>query len=181
MLIELKPAVMTVDMMKSLEDKGLIIRLCPGNHQAEIHPNESHAKTIYATDPVNGPHKLIVATINAHDPAPYFGTHVENEEFLLIGDPDTKPTYLIVALCRRKALEDKIQNHTLSAEDFVALRLKFNDPEVSFFTMFKDVPHGEVTVDQPGTCASFYVTEPRDILIDQVPLQDYELRVGPER
>jgi hypothetical protein len=83
-------------------------------------------------------------------------------------------------MCKRAELEGKIKNRTLVAQDFLALRMKFNDPEVSFFTMLKDVPHGEVTVDGPERCASFYVTEPRDILIDQIDLCEYKLQVKPE-
>jgi hypothetical protein len=65
----------------------------------------------------------------------------------------------------------------MTAKDFVALRVKFNDPEVSYFVMLKDTPHGEVTVDEPGIPASFYVTEPRDIIIEKVNFGDYQLKV----
>jgi hypothetical protein len=180
MLLELEPCPMTPAVMKTLEEKGLIIRLCPGNHSAVTKPNQSNNVVIYSSDPKNGPHKLIVATIDAFDASLYFGTHVENEEFLFIGDPATKPLYLVVALCKRSELIEKIKNNRLMSQDFVALRVKFNDPEVSFFVMLKDVPHGEVTVNIPGTCASFYVTEPRDILIDSIDLQGYTLQVKPE-
>ena len=180
MILTLNPLEMTPAVMQSLEDKGLIIRLCPGHHSAVTRHNESGNAVIYASQPENGPHKLIVATINALDVAPYFGTHVDNEEFLLIGDATTKPFYLLVALCKRAELEEKIKTHTLSAQDFAALHVRFNDPEVSFFVMLKDVPHGEVTVDGPGTPASFYVTEPRDITTELVDLMDYQLRVGDE-
>ncbi len=177
MIIELQPCLMSPTLMIDLENKGLIIRLSPGKHSAVSGANESNNAVIYVSQPENGPHKLIVATINAFDPSLYFGSHADNEEFLLIGNPDSKPLYLIVALCKRAVLLEKIKNHSLGAQDFVALRVKFNDPEVSFFVMLKDTPHGEVTVDVPGVLASFYVTEPRDIVTDKVNFGDYTLRV----
>jgi hypothetical protein len=177
MIIELEPKEMTEDLMKDLEKRGLIIRLSPGNHFACPGRNESKSKIIYSSDDKFGPHKLIVATINALEPYPYFGTHDDNEEFILVGDPTTKPIYLIVALIKRVGLEEKIHNHTLSNSDFITLRIKYNDPEVSFFTMLKDVPHGEVTIDGPGTPGSFYVTEPRDIVIKSTDFRDNKVSV----
>ncbi|NIR02472.1 MAG: hypothetical protein GTN78_20110, partial [Gemmatimonadales bacterium] len=89
-----------------------------------------------------GPHRLITVSVNSTS-FDEFGTHVDNEEFLLIGDPDTKPLYLIVALCDEARLARRIASKTLSASDLVCLRVKYNDPEVSFFTMLAEVPHGE--------------------------------------
>jgi hypothetical protein len=174
----LKPVEMTPQIMKQLEEKELIIRLCPGNHAASPGRNESSDMTIYASDPQNGPHKLIAATVNAFDIAPYFGTHVDNEEFLLIGDPNTKPLYLVIALHKRDVLLQKTRQGQLTADDFVALHVKFNDPLVSFFVMLKNVPHGEVTLDVPGALPSFYVTEPRDITTLTMNLAAYTLRVA---
>jgi hypothetical protein len=177
MIIELEPKQMTPELMKDLEKRGLIIRLCPGNHSTDPGRNESKSAVIYASDAKYGPHKLIVATINALEPYPNFGTHDDNEEFILVGDPTAKPIHLIVALNKKGVLEEKIQNHTLSDDDFVALRIKYNDPEVSFFTMLKDVPHGEVTIDGPGKPGSFYVTEPRDLVILSTDFRDYQVTV----
>ena len=179
-IIELSPQPMTVDLMQDLERRDLIIRLCPGNHSAKPNWNESKSEVIYTSDPQYGPHKLIVASINTLDPYPYFGTHDDNEEFILVGDPATKPIYLIIALHKKYELEKKIRERMLSPDDFVTLRIKFNDPEVSFFTMLKDVAHGEVTIDQPGTPGSFYVTEPRDVVILRTDFEDYQIKVRPE-
>ena len=64
------------------------------------------------------------------------------------------------------------------ADDFVCLRVKYNDPEVSFFVMLRDVPHGEAVADAPGRPASFYVTEPTDMGIDRTDFGEYELVVA---
>jgi hypothetical protein len=174
--IILKPVEMTPENMQKLEDKGLIVRLYPGHHILNPARNESQDATIYASDPRFGPHKLIAVTINAFEPR-YFGSHEDNEEFLLIGDPTTKPLYLIVATCKQSELDSKIQSHKLLADDFIALRVKYNDPEVSFFTMLTHVPHGEVTVDQKGQLPSFYVTEPRDLITNRTNFGPYLLKV----
>ena len=69
-----------------------------------------------------------------------FGTHPDNEEFLLIGDPGTKPLYLAVALCMRREFEEKVRTGRLEARDLVLLRCRYNDPEVSFFVIRRDLP-----------------------------------------
>lgn len=174
--IVLSPVEMTPEIMGKLEDKAMIIRLYPGHHVLNPARNESQDATIYASEPRFGPHKLITVTINAFEPR-YFGSHEDNEEFLLIGNPATKPLYLIVATCKQAELDAKIQSRTLSKDDFIALRVKFNESEVSFFTMLKHVPHGEVTVDQKGQPPSFYVTEPRDLITNRTDFGPYLLKV----
>ena len=175
--IRLKPVDMTPDVMRMLEDKGLIIRLCPNHHELAAAEGETLDESIYESDPAFGGHKLIAVTVNRTTFAA-FGTHPDNEEFLLIGDPNTKPMYLVIALCLRDELDRKIGSGELSPEDFGCLRVRYNDPEVSFFTMGKDVPHGEAVAATPGRAASFYVTEPTDMGIDITDFGDYELTVA---
>ena len=107
-----------------------------------------------------------------------FATHPDNEEFLLIGNPDTKPMYLAVALSMREEFEEKVKTGTLTPEDLILLRCKYNDPEVSFFVMLKDVPHGEAIVEADLPPATFYVTESRDLLLDVIEMRKYRLKVG---
>ncbi len=151
-------------MMQHLEDKGLIYRLYPGHHDLDVPAGETGVRSIYECQEKFGPHKLIVVTVNRPG-LPGFGSHPDVEDFILIGDPapDTKPLYLVIALCCQAELEQKINGQSLTDEDFITLRVKYNDPEVSFFSMAKDVPHGEGVAHCPGKAASFYVTEPRDL------------------
>jgi hypothetical protein len=93
-----------------------------------------------------GPHRLIAVTVNREAFAG-FGTHPDNEEFLLIGDSDTQPMYLAISLLDEAELAAKIAAETLTETDFIALWIKYNDPEVSFFVMRAGVPHGEAIVD----------------------------------
>jgi hypothetical protein len=173
-VIHLQPIAMTPDAMKDLEQRGFIIRLAPGQHELPAKSGESLDETVYISAEALGPHKLIAATINATRFV-WFGTHPGNEEFLLIGDESMKPLYLVVALCKAEDLATKIAGGELSAEDFVCLRVVYNDPQASFFTMVAGVPHGEAIGDGPGRPPSFYVTEPRDNDTDLTDFGGYEL------
>jgi hypothetical protein len=172
--IVLKPVEMTKGVMQDLEERGLIIRLCPDHHALPAPLGEAFAESVYESDVSHGPHKLITVTVNRCTFAA-FGTHPDNEEFLLIGNPDTKPLYLLIALHRKQELERRIAEHRLTTDDFVCLRVKYNDAQVSFFTMLADVPHGEAVADVDGRPASFYVTEPRDLPTVSTEFGDYEL------
>ncbi len=173
-MIHLRPVPMTPDAMRDLEQRGLIIRLAPGQHELPANPGESLDETVYVSPQALGPHRLIAATINTTRFV-WFGTHPGNEEFLLIGDESMKPLYLVVALCKAEDLAAKIAGGQLSPEDFVCLRVVYNDPEASFFTLVAGVPHGEAIGEGPGRLPSFYVTEPCDNDTDLTDLGGYEL------
>jgi hypothetical protein len=65
----------------------------------------------------------------------------------------------------------------LKEEDFLTLRLKFNDPKVSFFTMLKDVPHGEAVGVSDARPPSFYVTRSDGFDVEFIDLDSYEFRM----
>ena len=172
--VELLPVAMTPERMQDLEDRQLIIRLYPGHHELPAPAGETRWKAIYESDLSYGPHKLITVTVNRSTFAS-FGTHPDNEEFLLIGDTNTKPLYLVISLHKKDELARRIAARRLTPEDFVCLRVTYNDPQVSFFTMLADVPHGEAVAEGAGRPASFYVTEPRDMGIELTVFGNYEL------
>lgn len=174
--ILLTPVEMTQQVMKELEAKGLILRLCPGQYDLKPETGETLDRSIYETDERYGPHNLISVTVNRSS-FTAFGTHQENEEFLLIGNPETKPMYLVLSLCSKDTLQEKIVNRELAATDFICLRVRYNDPEVSFFTMLADVPHGEAVADIEGKPPSFYVTKPKGLNLDITDFGKYQLTV----
>ncbi len=174
--INLHPIEMTPDIMQMLEDKGLIFRLYPGHHAVDVKEGDILEPTLYDGDQRFGPHKLIALTMNRHI-FDSFGYHPDNEEFLLIGNPDTKPLYLLVALCMKTDLEAKINNKELTDEDFITLQLKYNDPEVSFFTMRKYVPHGEAVGFSDAHPPSFYVTRSDGFDVELINMGSYEFRL----
>ena len=53
-----------------------------------------------------------------------FGTHPDNEEFLLIGNPDSQPMYLAVALCMCEEFEESVKTGRLTAADFVMIECR---------------------------------------------------------
>lgn len=175
--LKLKPVTPTIALMKRLEKKGLIIRLAPGRHELKPVPGQSMDQTIYASEPQWGPHKVISVTSNRQD-FPRFGTHPDNEEFLMVGDPRTRPLFLVIAWCKKEALQQKIQAGRLKATDFVALKIRFNDPQLSFFVMLKDTPHGEAAAGGKGKPPTFYVTESKDLPLDITNFEQYELSVS---
>ena len=169
---------MTAKLMAHLEELGLIIRLRPGGHDLAAQPGETLGESIYETADRYGPHKLIAVTVNRAEFAA-FGTRPDNEEFLLIGNPDSQPMYLAVALCMREEFEDKVKTGRLTASDLVMIECRYNDPETSFFVMLAGVPHGEAIVPAAGKPPpSFYVTESRDLPLDIIDLRKYRLRVA---
>ncbi|MDR2470421.1 MAG: hypothetical protein LBD27_08120 [Tannerella sp.] len=175
--LKLQPVEMTGEVMKDLERRGLILRLCPGHDELDAPLGETLWKLIYEPKEGYGPHRLITVTVNRVEFAA-FGTHPDNEEFWLIGNADTQPMFLAIALICAKELDQKIANRTLQAKDFIALRVKYNDPEVSFFVMRANVPHGEAILDKGKRPASFYVTESRDLPLDFTAFGDYRLKIA---
>lgn len=167
--IKLNPVEMTADVMKSLEEKKLIYRLCPTSEVMPAGKDETTFRSIYECDDKFGGHKLITVTVNA-ETFKSFGSHPDNEEFLLIGDPDSKPLYLLISYLNHEDLEKKVADKTIAEEDFILLKVKYNDPEVSFFTMMKGVPHGECSAKGDGKPGAFYVTESKGLYIDYIEL-----------
>lgn len=174
--ITIKPVEMTPKVMNFLEQKGLIIRLCPDHHQLDIEAGETKSEAIYKSDIQYGSHMLITVTVNKTD-FENFGWHEDHEEFLLIGDSKSSPMYLVIALRDHNTLKRKITNRTLSADDFVALSVKYNDPKVSFFTMKKHILHGELVKESTNNPPTFYVTEPTDMHLNRLDLGPYELAI----
>jgi len=174
--LALKPVAMTPAVMADLEARNLIIRLGAHRHDLPSAPGQTLDKPIYRSAEHYGPHMLISVTVN-RVPFVDFATHPDNEDFLLLGDPDTKPLYLVVALMRRAELTARVNAGTLSPADFVCLQVKWNDPEVSFFTMLADVPHGEAITALEGKLPTFYVTEGRDLPNDLFDFGSYALAV----
>jgi hypothetical protein len=175
-IINLKPVEMTAQIMDELENKGLIMRLCPKHDELDAAPGETLWKLLYEPKEGYGPHRLITVTVN-REAFGSFGTHPDNEEFWLIGDSDTQPMYLAISFLGGAELAAKIAAGTLTENDFIALKIKYNDPEVSFFVMRTGVPHGEAIVDCGKKPPSFYVTESLNLPLDLTAFGSYELRI----
>lgn len=163
--------------MEDLEEKKLILRLGPGRHELPSKWGETLDQPVYDSQELYGPHRLLTVTVNRMK-VPEFATHPDNEEFLLLGDPSTKPLYIVIALMQRAELVKKIVNQTISPADFICLEVVWNDPDISFFTMLAGVPHGETVTAREGRPPSFYVTEGRLLPNELIDFGNFELSVN---
>ena len=165
---------MTKEVMTSMEQEGLIIRLAPHHHDIETPEGNTWFEDLYEGEEGYGPHRLIALTVN-REGFPGFGTHPDQEEFWLVGDNAAKSMYILVARMPLAAFQEKVREETLTENDFYLLIAKYNDPEVSFFVMKKEIPHGEGVFDREGICPSFYVTESRRLPLDLCSMGNYEI------
>jgi hypothetical protein len=162
--IVLQPVDMNRETMISLERKGLIRRIAPGADVAGPVDGANLGRSIYESDPRFGGHKLIVATVGATT-LRHFGYHEDCEDVWLLGLDSWKPMYFVFGNCLAEEFGKKISEGTLSADDLVCLRVRYNDPEASFFAVNKYVPHGEFVVPRDAPDPSFYVTEPTNLRV----------------
>jgi hypothetical protein len=174
--LNIKCHAMTPRLMRTLEDAGAIIRLAPGTHEVVTPEEEVGIDWIYKTDEKYGSHMLLAATINRSTFAS-FGTHPENEEVFLIGDDQAKPLYFLFGLCRRDEFVNKLENGSISSSDFLCFRARFNDAQVSCFSILKEFPHGEATVAGPGKPPTFFVTEQTRLPLDMLKLDRLNLHI----
>lgn len=178
-IIDLIPQEMTGEVMADLEKRGLIIRLCPGNHRLDVARGEGKGGYLYTSDKQYGAHSLVNVAID-NVTFNSFGIHPDNEEFLLLGGKNEKQLYLLIALCDNEEFTRKINEKSIETKDFICLKVTYNDPEVSFFTMLKNIPHGEAVRDEEGYPATFYVTEPREMPLIKSDLKNYVFRICEE-
>lgn len=169
MELKLKPVSADEKIMRELEERGLIMRLTPGGHAFEVRNGEAEGRDIYVSEEKYGAHKLISAVIDSPSFSA-FGAHADNEEFILLGGVNERPLYLLISYLTADGLKRKTADNTVAASDFICLDCKFNDPYLSFFTMLKNVPHGEASAPGNGKPPSFYVTEPSKLGIDLIKL-----------
>ena len=162
--IVLHPVDMNSVTMKSLEKDGLIHRIAPGADVAGAVDGTNLGRSIYESEPRFGGHKLIVATIGATT-LRYFGCHEDCEDVWLLGLDSWKPMYFVFGRCLADEFKKKVAAGTLSADDMACVRVRYNDPEASFFAVNKYVPHGEFVVAGDGDNPSFYVTESTDLQV----------------
>ena len=144
----LEPAPMTPRLMAHLEELGLIIRLRPGGHGLAAQQGETLGVDLRERRP------LRPAQADRRDREPRRVRRLRDPPrqrgVLLIGNPDSQPMYLAVALRLRAEFKEKVKTGRLSAADLVLIECRYNVPEVSFFVMLADVPHGEAIVPAAG-------------------------------
>ena len=140
-----------------------------------LKPGTDVVETIYTSAPRYGSHKLICVGKNITKIR--LSSHPDNEEFIIINPCKRKfkPLFLIIGLEKHEALEKKAKSGRLTVKDIIALKLKYNDPETSFFIMMKSTPHWEATVPGKGPAPVFFVTEPAQLKMNYLNTGSYRL------
>lgn len=173
--LKLKPVNATQKILAGLERRGLIRTFKPTARALRVGEGSCVVDKIYSTSPKFGTHKLIC--VGKNETKITLTTHPDNEDFFILNPAKYvfKPLYLIVGLIGRRELERKARLGRLAARDFIALRLKYNDPGTCAFTMLKNTPHCEVTLPGRGRAPVFFVTEPDDFKMCCIDLYDYRI------
>ncbi len=167
---------MSVEIMETLISKNLVKPLRPSEKAMSLKPNSGNcADLIYSSDIQYGSHKLICVALNSS--AIRLNSHPDNEEFILLNPAgvEYKPLYLIISLIPHNELQKKIDDEELCELDLLAIKLKFNDPALSFFTMLKYTVHCEVTDLSAGQYPVFFVTEPTLLKQNFINVKDYSV------
>jgi hypothetical protein len=178
----MNPLVIKVEQMNEknmdyLESLGLIERLMPSRkkHRLNVNIGEGRGEKIYESNVSYGSHALYKCTIDYPD-FTKFAIHPDNEEFILLGGIDEKDLLLLIAFDTYEVFMDKFNKKQLKNKDFICLKCVFNDPNLSFFVMKKNVPHGEATIGC-GLPSTFYVTEGSQLPLLIIPVEQLKIKL----
>lgn len=158
--------------MVELEELGVIKRLLPPEELISIGEGKVVGNKVYSANPKFGGHMLLFVNINITKPE--LNYHPDNEEVLLLSpyNPE-KPLIFLFCKYNHLEIEKKIRIGILNEENFIVLNMPFNNPKISFFTVNKGFPHCEVTIGGCGVSPSFWVTEPANLPMNIVRLDQY--------
>ncbi|MCH4888061.1 hypothetical protein EZV73_10775 [Acidaminobacter sp. JC074] len=176
MNIKVKPIPVSEEVLEKLESYGVIRRIRPGKDILETEKGQSKHASVYECDDKFGPHKLICVTINSSEPSNFL-YHNDHEDFMLIDLPNKTDLIITMSIHHHTVLEEKIENKTLSPDDFMSVIFKPNDPYLSFFTMKAGYPHVETCSSVSDTPPSFYVGECRDLDENHIDFKTYKLEI----
>jgi hypothetical protein len=173
-IIKLKAVPATSKILSLLERRNLIRTLKPTKAVLNCKSKRGTLETIYSTSLKFGSHKLICIKPNLAKIK--LNSHPDNEDFIIINNTTHKfrPLYIVVGLNKHRFLEEKAKNGNLIKDDFIFLRLKYNDPKTCIFTMLKDTPHCELTLRENGPTPVFFVAEPSRLKMRILKLNGYK-------
>jgi hypothetical protein len=177
--IALKPVFFTPALVRLLEKRGLIASLKP-TRKVLVHRGESGVvDTVYSSSARFGSHKLICVGLKTGEIN--LNSHPDNEEFIIINPNGHvyKPFLMIIGMHKHKELESRARDKHLCAKDFVALRVPYNHPQCSIFTMLKGTVHCECTVPgSKGMGPIFYVAEPSNLHMRHLRLHGFNISLS---
>lgn len=178
-ILNIKAQPMNEEIMAFLEEKGCIMRLLPSRpeHRLNVKNGEGRGDYLYRSNIKYGGHSLVNVAIDNKE-FKSFGYHPDNEEFLLLGGIGEKQMYLLVSLIDKDEFEKRILNNSLKEDCFVCLKVVYNDPNLSFFVMNKNIPHGECVIGDEGKPATFYVTEGGNLPLNLISFGNYQIIIN---
>lgn len=149
MLLKVKIKKATVDIFKNLESLGVIKSIINENLPLGVKEEEFVVDTIYSSKKEYGGHKLIYVKTNKTTSD--LNSHPDKEDILLINNMKKfKKLIWVFSKSNSEVLDNKIKSGQLNSDDFIAVDIPYNDPDLSFFTINEYYPHYEVTISGPG-------------------------------
>ncbi|MDR1196284.1 MAG: hypothetical protein LBL00_07405 [Endomicrobium sp.] len=176
--ILLKPEKASLSLFLKLEKKKLIRLIRPLKKTIETRTKTGAVERFYTSRSKNGSHTFMSVGKRTEDIKLSF--HDDNEEFLLINPLNLKfkKLYLVISYLKKKDFFKKAENNALSAKDFAAIELEFNNPALSFFIMLKDTVHCETTDNSGGQHPVFFVTEASRLKDNKIRMKNFDIRLG---
>lgn len=115
---------------------------------------------VYVSQPRYGSHSL--ACIRCCWGNLGLNSHPDNEEFIFFhpSPGQFRPLYMIIGLHGHDVMEARARSGRLSAKDFLALKIPYNHPRLSIFTMCKGALHCEFVPAGKKPAPVFFVSEP---------------------
>jgi hypothetical protein len=173
----------SVEVFELLERKKIVRRFLSNiPTSVDVPEGEYFSRTVYKTPEIFGTHKLNMIAKNMS--SVQIAYHRFSEDIILIKNDSTsfqKPLLFVVSLLKVDELLKRIETKRITNEDFLCLRLKYNDPELSFFTILEYTAHAELTIPGNGGNEIFFVTEPSEedyITIDSLNGADYRININ---
>jgi hypothetical protein len=173
----LKPVDSSLSVLKKLEKRNIIKLLRPSESAVKTGTKTGSVTRFYVSPARLGGHTLMC--VGKRTKKARLTWHDGNEDFFLLNPAGIKfnALYLIAALLKRREFLKKFRAKTLCPKDFLAVKLEFNNPRTSFFTMLKDSVHCEITEDKPGQHPVFFVAESSKLKDNKLPDNFYDIKI----
>jgi hypothetical protein len=179
--IEIKARRDTAAALAALEKKGLIRLLKATAKVTNVRTGTGAVDVHYRSDPRHGGHCLI--GVGKRNTDIEFSWHPGNEDLILLkpGAGKFKRLFLVVSLLKGARFLKALEKGKLTAADFAAVELVFNDPRTMYFTVLKDTVHCEITDRGPGQHPVFFVSEPSKLKMNRIKTKKYIFCLAGER
>lgn len=176
--ISLRAVRATPALMLNLERRGLLRRLAPPESCRAVPPGGQVVERVELAAEHTGPWQMLAVACNRVR-LTYLAAHSDAESWLYFAPPDSKPLLYVVAACSAAEFRRKAAAGALTPADFIALELRPNDPETSYFTVPGGILHDELTYASAGRAPVFWVPEPSRMETDRVGLDGYDIAIEP--